>query len=104
VSYLYPRSYTPREIGVCVCVCEPSVYASICYLPHDPTHTHTHEHTHATLRSDISMRDIFMPESKSTKTILYGLINFIRFREDRMITFGEFTQRSEVCVCVCVCV
>jgi kinetochore protein Nuf2 len=43
----------------------------------------------------ISTRDVFNPTPKRTKYILSALINFCKFREDKIILFEQYSEQTE---------
>lgn len=43
---------------------------------------------------DFSLRDLIKPEPAHVRRILSAVINFAKFREERMIVFEHYTAKS----------
>jgi len=46
---------------------------------------------------DATISDFANPSAARTKRILSGLINFAKFREERLVAYTEYTQQSVSC-------
>ena len=44
---------------------------------------------------DFSLRDVIKPEGVQVRRILSAIINFAKFREERMTVFEQYTQKIE---------
>ena len=44
---------------------------------------------------DFSLRDIVKPEPQRTRIILSALANFLRFRDNKLVVFNEYSAQSE---------
>eukprot|EP00742_Colponemidia_sp_Colp-10_P006056 GILJ01006481.1.p1 GENE.GILJ01006481.1~~GILJ01006481.1.p1 ORF type:complete len:504 (+),score=106.93 GILJ01006481.1:73-1512(+) len=45
---------------------------------------------------DVGMQDVFKPDPKRTRKILSAIINFAKFREERLYAFQEITKKTDV--------
>ena len=46
---------------------------------------------------DFSIRDLIKPDPLRVKNILSAIINFAKFREEQLIVFDKYTERSVSC-------